>query len=105
MIYQISFHPLVTRDLDAIAQWIIEYAGSEVAHRKLAEIEQEIASLARTPHKGSIRNEIAPGLRAIPAARRAVIAFTVDDDAKEVLIHCVTCSGADRASRSRGRFR
>ena len=39
--------------------------------------------------------DLAPGLRAIPAARRAVIAFTVDDDAKEVLIHCITCSGAD----------
>ena len=104
MTYRVRFHPLVARDLEAIAQWIIEYAGSEVAHRKLAEIEQEIASLARTPHKGSIRDEIAPGLRAIPAARRAVIAFTVDDDAKEILIHCVTYSGADWATRSRGRI-
>ncbi len=61
MTYRIRFHPLVTRDLEAIAQWIIDYTGSEVADRKLAEIEQEIASLARTPHKGSIRDEIAPG--------------------------------------------
>ena len=104
MTYRVRFHPLVARDLEAIAQWIVEYAGSEAAHRKLAEIEQEIASLARTPHKGSIRDEIAPGLRAIPAARRAVIAITVDDDAKEVLIHCVTYSGADWATRSRGRI-
>ena len=103
MTYRVRFHPLVARDLEAIAQWIIEYAGSEAAHRKLAEIEQEIASLARTPHKGSIRDEIAPGLRAIPAARRAVIALSVDDDAKEVLIHCVTYSGADWVSRSRER--
>ena len=103
MTYRVRFHPLVVRDLEAIVQWIIEYAGSEVAHRKLAEIEQEIESLARTPYKGSIRDEIAPGLRAISAARKAVIAFTVDDDAKEVLIHCVTYSGADWMSRSRGR--
>ena len=104
MTYHVRFHPLVARDLEAIAQWIIDYAGSETAHRKLAEIEQEIASSARTPHRGSIRGEIAPGLRAIPAARRAVIAFTVDDDAKEVHIHCVTHSGADWVSRSRGRI-
>ena len=103
MTYRVRFHPLVVRDLEAIAQWIIEYAGSEVAHRKLGEIEQEIANLARTPHKGSIRDEIAPGLRAIPAARRAVIAFTVDDDANEVLVHCITYSGADWVSRSRER--
>ena len=104
MTYHVRFHPLVARDLEAITQWIIDYAGSETAHRKLAEIEQEIASLARTPHRGSIRDEIAPGLRAIPAARQAVIAFTVDDDAKEVHIHCVTHSGADWVSRSRGRI-
>ncbi|MCY4559358.1 MAG: type II toxin-antitoxin system RelE/ParE family toxin [Chloroflexi bacterium] len=104
MTYRVRFHPLVARDLEAIAQWIIEYAGSEVAYRKLAEIEQEIASLGRTPHKGSIRDEIAPGLRAIPAGRRAVIAFTVDDHAKDVLIHCVTYSGGDWATRSRSRI-
>ena len=104
MTYRIRFHPLVARDLEAIAQWIIDYAGGEVADRKLAEIEQEIGNLARTPHKGSIRDEIASGLRAIPAARRAMIAFTVDDDAKEVHIHSVTYSGADWVSRSRGRI-
>ena len=104
MTYRVRFHPLVAEDLAAIAQWIIEYAGSEAARRKLEEIEREISSLARTPHRGSIRDEIAPGLRAVPAARRAVIAFTVDDDAKEIHIHCVTYSGADWVSRSRGRI-
>ncbi len=104
MTCRVRFHPLVARDLEAVAQWIIDYAGSEMADRKLAEIEREIAGLARTPHRGSIRDEIAPGLRAVPAARRAVIAFTVDDDAKEVHVHCVTCSGADWVSRSRDRI-
>ena len=104
MTYRVRFHPLVARDLEAIAQWIIDFAGSEAAHRKLEEIEREIASLARMPHRGSVRDEIAPGLRAIPAGRRAVIAFTVDDYAKEVHIHCVTYSGADWVSRSRGRI-
>ena len=81
MIYRIRFHPLVARDLDAIAQWINDYAGSEAAARKLAEIEAAIATLKATPHKGSLRDEIAPGLRAIPAGRKAVVAFVVDDDA------------------------
>lgn len=103
MTYRIRFHPLVSRDLDAIAQWIIDYAGSEVANRKLSEIEEAVADLAHTPHKGSIRDEIAPGLRAIPAARRAVIAFTVDDAAEEVFIQAVTYSGGDWASRIRAR--
>ena len=105
MIYRIRFHPLVARDLDAIAQWINDYAGSEAAARKLAEIEAAIATLKATPHKGSLRDEIAPGLRAIPAGRKAVVAFVVDDDAGEVLIYAVTYGGADWIRRTSARSR
>ena len=95
MNYQIKFHPLVGRDLDTIAKAIIDYAGPDSAARKLAEIEAAISTLKTTPHKGGIRDEIAPGLRAIPAGRKAVIAFVVDDVAKEVLIYAITYGGAD----------
>lgn len=105
MIYRIRFHPLVARDLDAIAQWIIDYAGPEVAACKLAEIEAAITTLKTTPHKGSLRDEIAPGIRAIPAARKAVVAFVVDDDAREVLIYAVTYGGADWIRRTGARSR
>lgn len=46
---------------------------------------------------GTRRDHILPGLPAIPAARRAVVAFTVDDDADEVLRSChnVRRSGLD----------
>lgn len=82
---------------------IIDYNGPEAATRRLAEIEKVIAGLRDTPHKGSIRNEIVPGLRAIPAGRKAVIAFTVDDDAREVLIHVIAYAGADWIARSKAR--
>ena len=103
MNYRIRFHPLVERDLDTITHWIIDHAGVEVARRKLTEIEQTITDLAHVPHKGSVRDDIAPGLRAIPAARRAVIAFTVDDATAEVLIQAVTYGGADWMGRTRSR--
>ena len=99
MTYRIRFHPLVSRDLRVAAQWVLDYAGPIAADRTLTEIERTIASLARTPHTGSIRNEIASGLRAIPAGRKAVVAFTVDDKACEVLIHAVTYAGADWVAR------
>ena len=99
MKYQIKFHPLVANDLEVIARVIMDYAGPEVAERKLAEIQAIINTLQKTPHKGSIRHEIAPMLRAIPAGRKAVIAFVVDDDAKEVLIYAVTYGGADWMGR------
>lgn len=103
MNYRIRFHPLVARDLDAIAHWILDHAGPDTAARKLSEIKAAITALKTTPHKGSLRDEIAPGLRAIPAGRKAVIAFVVDDDAAEVLVYAVTYGGADWANRSRAR--
>ncbi len=105
MTYRIRFHPLVARDLDVIAQWLIDYAGPEVAARKLSEIEAAIATLKTTPHKGSLRDEIAPGLRAIPAGRKAVVAFLVDEDVSEVLIYAVTYGGADWIGRTSTRSR
>lgn len=105
MIYRIRFHPLVARDLDAIARWILDYAGPDAAARKLAEIEAAIATLKTTPHKGSTRDEIAPGLRAIPAGRKAVVAFVVDDAAAEVLIYAVTYGGAEWIGRTSARRR
>ena len=71
----------------------------------MSEIEAVIASLKTTPHKGNLRDEIAPGIRAIPAGRKAVVAFLVDDDAGEVLIYAVTYGGADWVMRSTRRSR
>jgi len=101
--YRIRLHPAVSADLDAIVHWLVDYAGLEVAERKLAEIEQAIESLKQVPHKGTIRNEIAQGLRAVPAGRKATIAFTVDDDTREVWVHAVTYAGADWFARSMAR--
>lgn len=103
MTYRIRFHPAVSSDLDDVVQWLIDRAGPASAARRLAEIEATIDSLAAMPHKGSIRDEIAPGLRAIPAGRKAVIAFAVDDATSEVLILVVSYAGADWTSRSRQR--
>lgn len=90
MSYRLRFHPAVADDLDEIARWLIGYAGPDAAARRLDEIEATIARLAETPHTGSVRDEIAPGLRAIPAGRKAVIAFSVDDAASEVFIYLAT---------------
>jgi len=101
--YRLRFHPAVADDLDEIASWLIDYAGPDAAARKLDEIDATIARLGETPYTGSVRNDIAPGLRAIPAGRKAVIAFTVDNNSREVFIHAVTYAGADWMARRRGR--
>lgn len=102
--YALRFHPKVRDDLEAIVRLIADYSGRPAAERRLAEIEAVVRGLADTPHKGSLRHEIAEGLRAIPAGRRAVVAFTVDDARRTVLIHAVSYGGADwmAAIRRRG---
>ncbi|MGC8202616.1 type II toxin-antitoxin system RelE/ParE family toxin [Aliiroseovarius sp. PTFE2010] len=105
MSYRIRFHPAVADDLDAITRWLVDYAGPQSAARRLDEIQTTIASPSDLPHKGSRRDEIAPELRAIPAGRKAVIAFTVDDYAREDHIHAVTYAGAEWIARSKVRGR
>ncbi len=103
MKYRIRFHPLVERDLEAVTEWIIDCAGVDVAARKLSEIEEAIESLADMPHRASRRDGVVPGLRVIPAGRKGVVAFTVDDVARVVLIQTGTYGGVDWVSQSRGR--
>jgi plasmid stabilization system protein ParE len=96
----LSYHPLVADDLLTISELIEDYAGSQIARRKLAEIAEVAQSLRSLPHRGTRRDHILPGLRAIPAARRAVIAFTIDDTAQEVRVLAITYGGADWIARS-----
>lgn len=103
MSYRICFHPLVADDLEWIAGWIADYAGESAAAAKLAEIEAVILGLSEIPHKGRLRDEIAPSLRAIPAGRKGVVVFKVDDGTREVLVYAVTYGRADWIKRRRSR--
>lgn len=96
--YRVRLHPLVAYDLDVIID-LLERAGPTAVARKLDEIEAVIARLAELPHWGTRRDAILPGLRAVPAARRGVVAFTVDDAVREVLVIAVTYGGADWMGR------
>ena len=103
MSFRIRLHPAVVDDLAAIGRLIADYAGAEAADRRLSRIHETILTLAETPMKGSIRDDIAPDLRAIPAGRKAVIAFTVDEANREVLVHAISYAGSDWITRSRAR--
>ena len=90
-------------DLARIAEGLARHSGWDVAERKLDAIAAAIRTLALTPHKGTVRDRVAPGLRAIPAAGRGVVAFTVDDGARRVLVTAVGYAGSDWAGRARRR--
>lgn len=78
MTYSIRFHPVMTDDLDWIAEWISDFAGTSVAADKLDEIAQ---------------------------GRKGIVVFAVDDDVRAVLIYALSYGGAERVRRSRERSR
>ena len=95
MIYRIVYHPEIRNDLLNISKLLTDYAGVIIAENKLAQIKAAIKGLSETPHIGSLRSEIAEGLRAIPSAGKGVITFTVDDSTKTVYLISITYAGAD----------
>jgi plasmid stabilization system protein ParE len=94
MRYRLYRHPDVEQDLFDIADLIAQYAGLDIAERKLEEIEQKLDNLARLPHVGTLRHDIYPNLRAIPVARKGVITFVVDDAELSVFIVSITYADA-----------
>lgn len=72
----------------------------KIARRKLAEIADSAKGPRTLPHIGKRRDHILLGLRAIPAAHRAVIALTADDRAKEVHVFGIIYSGGDWIGRA-----
>ncbi|MDA9009463.1 type II toxin-antitoxin system RelE/ParE family toxin, partial [Alphaproteobacteria bacterium] len=75
MQWSVILHPAVDQDIFDIVDLICEYAGTAVAEGKLAAIERSLIALAENPYVGSLRNEIHPSIRAVPTARKGVIAF------------------------------
>jgi plasmid stabilization system protein ParE len=99
MKYRVRFHPAVSRDLQGIATTMLPHAGRHATLKVIGQLREGAASLQHTPHRGSLRDDILPGLRAIPAARRGVIVFTVDDQTLEVLVLVIAYGGADWEAR------
>ncbi|MGV8936167.1 MAG: type II toxin-antitoxin system RelE/ParE family toxin [Allorhizobium sp.] len=99
MKYGLTKHPLVDDDLFEILGFIANYSGLQIATRKVAAIISVINNLLDFPFIGSLRQDIHPGLRAIPAGQKAVVCFTVDDATRTVFIICVTYAGADWEGR------
>jgi toxin ParE1/3/4 len=95
MTYRIIYHPEIRNDLLNMSKLLTDYAGVAIAENKLSQIKAAIKGLSDTPHIGSLRSEIAEGLRAIPSAGKGVITFTVDDSTKTVYLVSITYAGAD----------
>jgi len=102
--YELQYHPEIGDDMFDIFTLIEGYAGSEVAHRKLNDIERTMKGLTDFPHNGSLREDFGQNIRAIPAGKKGVICFSVNEKERVFFILPVTYAGADWMSRIASRL-
>ena len=101
--FRVVRHPLVDRDIVRIVAFLLEFTTPRSVARKIAARDAEADALGENPYRGTRRDEISPGLRAIPSAGKGVIAFDVKEDTRTVRILSITWGGADRMGTVAGR--
>ncbi len=84
--YDVVFAPEAQDNLLALYQYIAEHGSPDTAQRYTDAIVSYCESFARFPHRGHRRDDVRPGLRIANYKRRAVIAFSLDDQAEVVSI-------------------
>jgi toxin ParE1/3/4 len=87
----VAFAETAKADLDDIFAWIADQAGLEVALAYTSRIERFCRQMTPFPLRGTLRDDIRPGLRTLGFERRATIAFTVRGD--EVIILRILYAG------------
>ena len=82
---RVVFRPSAQSDLAELFDYIAENGGPRPAHNYLDRIEAACLSLAEFPERGTIRDDLYPGIRIIGFERRASIAFLVTDTSVRIV--------------------
>jgi plasmid stabilization system protein ParE len=93
MSYRVVFSPEAEEQLAALYHYIAAAASPYIAARYTEAIVSYCESLHAFPHRGTMRDDVRPGLRITNYRKRAVIAFDVD--AEQVSIIGVFYGGQD----------
>ena len=93
--FEVVRHPLVDRDIARIVAFLLDFTTSRSVARKVAAFDADADALGENPCRGTRRDEISPGLRAIPSAGKGVIAFDVKEEIRTVRILSITWGSAD----------
>jgi len=93
MNYRVVFSPEAEEQLVALYGYIAAAASPNIAARYTEAIVSYCESLRTFPHRGTMRDDVRPGLRVTNYKKRVVIAFDVD--AEQVSIIGVFYGGQD----------
>jgi toxin ParE1/3/4 len=95
MSYRVIFTPEAEEQLAALYRYIAEAASPNIAVRYTEAIVSYCESLCSFPHRGTMRDDVRPGLRITNYKKRTVIAFDVNAEAEMVSIIGVFYGGQD----------
>jgi plasmid stabilization system protein ParE len=94
--YRVCMMPEAETDLQLIYQGLVDRGASPATARGYVNrILGYVAGLDVFPKRGSVHNEVRPGLHVIGFERRVSIAFVVEDDAQEVTILRILYGGQE----------
>ncbi|MBS3911929.1 MAG: type II toxin-antitoxin system RelE/ParE family toxin [Hydrogenophaga sp.] len=85
MIYRVVFSPEAQEQLAELYRYIADAASSDIAARYTEAIVSYCESLRTFPHRGTMRDDIRPGLRITHYKKRSVIAFYVDAETVSII--------------------
>jgi toxin ParE1/3/4 len=102
--YRVTFSRHALTDLASIRTHIARARTSAFADSFVDRIVSYCQSFSEFPHRGTLRDEIRPGLRTVGWRRTVTVAFRVNSTTEEVLILGVLYRGRDlaRVLRRRG---
>jgi plasmid stabilization system protein ParE len=85
MSYRVIFTPEAEEQLTALYRYIAEAASPDIAARYTEAIVSYCESLCSSPHRGTMRDDVRPGLRITNYKKRTVIAFDVDAEMVSII--------------------
>lgn len=107
MDYEVAFAADATRDFALIFDFLVDaYVGfGEDAETAIARAESRVQSLREDierlgakPHRGTLHNDLLPGLRHLTIGQ-TIVWFDVDEEAKTVRVLAVFFGGQDHVRR------
>lgn len=107
MAYDVVFAADAARDFALIFDFLFDsYVGFGEdfepavtrAEERVQSIRKDIVGLGRKPHRGTLHDDILPGLRHVTIGR-AIVWFDIEEDAKRVRIFAVFFGGQDHIRR------
>ena len=103
MAYEVVFAADAGRDFTLILEFLIEsYSGFgenaetaiERAEARVQSIREDITRLGQLPHRGTLHDDVLPGLRHVTIGR-AIVWFTIDEDQERVCVLAIFFGAED----------